>query len=213
MPGRPTNWAGNVVFTAERVHRPRTVEELQALVSGSERVRALGTAHSFNRIADTPGVLVSTADLTVARPDIDIDTGRASVTVSAGIRYGELAVRLQAAGYAVPNLGSLPHISVAGACATATHGSGDANGNLATAVSAMEMVTAGGEMLTLSRDTGGAADDRFRGAVVGLGALGVATSLTLDVIPAFDVRQHVYDDLPAWPARPASRRSSPAATA
>ncbi len=198
--GRPANWAGNVVFTADRVHRPRTVEELQALVAASERIHALGTGHSFSRIADTPGVLVSAADLPTV---IDIDTRRASVKVSAGVRYGELAVRLQAAGYALPNLGSLPHIGVAGACATATHGSGDHNGNLATAVSAIEMVTADGELAVLRRGCDGDngakpdGDGGFAGAVVGLGALGVVTSMTLDIVPTFDVRQYVYEDLPA----------------
>jgi xylitol oxidase len=189
--GRPANWAGNVVFTADRVRRPRTIEELRALVAASERVRAVGTGHSFSRIADTPGVLVSVAGLP---PVIDIDTGRASVKVSAGVRYGDLAVRLHAAGYALHNLGSLPHISVAGACATATHGSGDRNGNLATAVSAIEMVTADGKVAVLRR---GDDDAGFAGAVVGLGALGVVTTVTLDLVPAFDVRQYVYEDLPA----------------
>ncbi len=189
--GRLANWAGNVVFTAGRVHRPRTIEELQALVAASEQIHAIGTGHSFSRVADTPGVLVSVADLPTV---IDIDPGRASVRVSAGVRYGELAVRLQAAGFALHNLASLPHISVAGACATATHGSGDRNGNLATAVSAIEMVTAAGELAVLRRDRDSGV---FPGAVVGLGALGVVTSMTLDIVPAFDVRQYVYEGLPA----------------
>ena len=197
MSGRPTNWAGNVVFGADRVHRPRTMEELRILIAGSERVRALGTGHSFNSIADTSGVLVSTAGLPRV---IDIDPERATVTVGAAIRYGELAVRLHAAGYALRNLGSLPHISVAGACATATHGSGDHNGNLATAVAGIEMVTADGDVTVLRRGGGDVHDavaGPLLGAVVGLGAIGVVTSLTLDIVPTFDVRQYVYDDLPA----------------
>jgi len=116
------------------------------------------------------------------------------VTVSAGIRYGELAVRLHAEGYALRNMASLPHISIAGACATGTHGSGDGNGNLATAVSALEMVTAQGDVVALSR----AADaGQFRGAVVGLGALGIVTRLALDIVPSFDLRQYVYEELSA----------------
>jgi alditol oxidase len=190
MTGRPTNWAGNITFSARRFHRPSALEQLQHLVSESDRVRALGTGHSFNRIADTSGDLVSLADLPQI---IEIDADRANVTVGGGVRYGELAEYLQRAGYAVHNLGSLPHISVAGACATGTHGSGDGNGNLATAVSAMEMVSADGELVTLGRDTDA---DHFRGSVVGLGALGIVTSLTLDIVPAFEIRQWVYDDLP-----------------
>src|SRR5207253_10526706 len=123
-------WAGNITFSAQRFHRPSTLEGLQHLVSESGQVRALGTGHSFNRIADTAGDLISLADLPQT---IEIDAGQASVTVGGGVRYGELASYLQREGYALHNLGSLPHISVAGACATGTHGSGDANGNLATA--------------------------------------------------------------------------------
>jgi xylitol oxidase len=184
------NWAGNVEFSARELRRPASVAELRDLVAGSDRVRALGTGHSFSPIADTPGVLVSTAGLP---PVIDIGRGGA-VTAGGGVRYGELAIRLHAAGRALHNLASLPHISVAGACATATHGSGDGNGNLATAVSAVELVTADGGLLTLRRDTDG---DRFRGAVAGLGCLGIVTRLTLDTVEPFEISQQVYEDLPA----------------
>ena len=187
---RLTNWAGNVTFSTRRLHRPVSVAELQRLVAGAGRVRALGTGHSFSAIADSPGALVSVDGLPKV---IRIDPERATATVSAGLRYGELAGRLDRAGWALRNLGSLPHISVAGACATGTHGSGNANGSLATAVSALEMVTAGGDIMKLSREADGAA---FAGAVVALGALGIVTSLTLDLVPAFGIRQYVYEKLP-----------------
>jgi xylitol oxidase len=187
---RRTNWAGNVAFGARRFHRPSSVPELQHLVASGRQVRALGTGHSFNRLADTPGDLVSLAGLPRV---IEVDTTNASVTVGAGLVYGELAAELNAAGRALRNLASLPHISVAGACATGTHGSGEHNGNLATAVSAATMVTADGDLVTVSRDGD---PDRFSGAVVGLGALGIVTRMTLDTLPAFEVRQYVYDDLP-----------------
>jgi xylitol oxidase len=190
-PARPVNWAGNVEFRAAQVRRPRSLAELQALVAGSTHARALGTGHSFNEIADTDGELISAAGLP---PVADIDAAAGTVTAAAGVTYGDLARRLNAAGWAVPNLASLPHISVAGACATATHGSGDRNRNLAAAVRAVELVTADGGLVTLDRDADPA---RFPGAVVGLGALGVVTALTLDLVPAFAVRQYVYDDLPA----------------
>jgi xylitol oxidase len=180
-----------VEFRAAEVRRPRTVAGLQAMVAGSTHARALGTGHSFSRIADTPGELISAAGLP---PVTSIDTAAATVTVGAGVKYGDLAHRLNAAGWALPNLGSLPHISVAGACATATHGSGDRNRNLPAAVRALDLVTADGSLLTLERD---ADPGRFPGAVVGLGALGIVTTLTLDLVPAFQVRQYVYDDLPA----------------
>jgi alditol oxidase len=185
------NWAGNVVFHAARVHRPRTVAGLTAVVAQSVRVHALGTGHSFNRIADTDGELVLTAGLPAVA---DIDSGAATVTVGGGVTYGDLAQRLNAAGWALPNTASLPHISVAGACATGTHGSGNRNGNMATAVRALEMVTGDGELVTLTREADG---DRFHGAVVGLGSLGIVTTLTLGLVPAFEVRQYVYEGLPA----------------
>ncbi|SBT45664.1 FAD-binding protein [Micromonospora auratinigra] len=182
------NWAGNVHYRAARRHAPTTVDELRRLVTGARRVRALGTGHTFNRLGDTTGDLVSTAGLP---PTVELDRERGTVTVAAGLRHGDLATRLHADGYALANLASLPHISVAGAVATATHGSGRANGNLATAVAGLELVTADGDLITLDRT-----DRRFAGAVVGLGALGVVTRLTLDVVPTFDIRQYVRLGLP-----------------
>jgi xylitol oxidase len=183
-----TNWARNVTFQATHVHRPTTVEELQAIVAGSSRARALGTGHSFSTVADTTGDLISVAELPRS---VSVDADEATVTTSAGISYGELAGMLHARGWALPNLGSLPQISVAGACATGTHGSGRRLGCLATAVSRLQMVGPDGELATISR---GAAE--FAGAVVALGSLGVVTSVTLDVVPTFDVRQMVYVGLP-----------------
>lgn len=179
------NWAGNIVYCARNFHQPRSVAELQALVAGSERVRAVGTGHSFNRIADTTGDLISLAALP-PRTEIGDD----SVTVAAGMRFGEIVGPLDAAGRALPNLGSLPHISVAGACATGTHGSGDGNHVLGAYVRELELVGADGELRTMRRG-----DPGFPGAVVALGALGIVTSLTLDTVPAFGMRQFVREGL------------------
>jgi len=190
MATRTTNWAGNIAFSAERLHYPRSLEELQKLVAASTRIRPLGTGHSFNRIADTSGEIVSVAGL--PRMCV-VDREREIVTVSGGIRYGEIAAGLHEAGFALPSLGSLPHISVAGAIATGTHGSGNAVGSLASAVTALQVVTADGQLTEMSR---GAGDDEFSGWVVSLGALGVVTRVTLQLVPAFEVRQWVYDDLP-----------------
>ena len=192
MPPRVTNWAGNVVFAAHRLAAPASLGELQDLVAASDRVRVLGAGHSFNRIADTP--VCSSRWPACHRPS-NIDPGRAAVT-----RRGRGAIRgagpaTARAGYALPSLASLPHLSVAGACATATHGSGDANGNLATGVSAIELIAATGELVALRRDADG--DAVPRRPSVSLGALGVVTRLTLDVVPAFEVRQYVYKELPA----------------
>ncbi|MFB6719212.1 D-arabinono-1,4-lactone oxidase [Kribbella sp. NPDC056345] len=179
------NWAGNVEFSSV-LERPRSVAELQELVARSEKVRVLGTGHSFNRIADTPGTLVSIADL----PKV-LEIGTSGVTVSAGLRYGEITAALQARGLALHNLGSLPHISVAGACSTGTHGSGDTNRPLADAVYAIKFVDSSGELVTLTRD-----DPDFNGAVISLGALGVIVSLTLNVERTYEISQVVYDGLP-----------------
>jgi len=191
LSGRRANWAGNIVYRASELAEPADLAGLQAAVRDHPQVRAVGAGHSFNRIADTPGVLISLARLPA---EISIDAERAAATVPGGLTYQELAPRLTAAGWALPTLASLPQLTVAGACATATHGSGDGNGNLATQVSGMQLVTADGGLRTLRRDAGG---DQFRGAVVALGALGVVATLTLDLVPAFEVRQYVYLGLPA----------------
>ena len=191
LSGRRANWAGNIVYRASELARPADLAGLQAVVRKHQQVRAVGAGHSFNRIADTPGVLVS---LDALPTEISIDPDRAAVTVPGGLTYQQLGPRLTAAGWALRSLASLPQLTVAGACATASHGSGDGNGNLATAVSGMRLVTADGELRALRRDADG---ERFRGAVVGLGALGVVATLTLDLVPAFEVRQYVYQGLPA----------------
>ena len=184
------NWAGNVTYGAAVLHRPTSVEQVQEVVAGSRRVRALGSGHSFSRVADTDGDLVSLAGLPAR---VEVADDRRSVTVSGGLRYGEVAPRLHATGLALHNLGSLPHICVAGAVATGTHGSGDRCGSLATAVTGLQLVTADGELVRLSREQDG---DRFDGCVVALGCLGVVTALTLRVGPTYDVVQRVYEDLP-----------------
>lgn len=184
------NWAGNVTYSSTQLHRPRTVEQLQELVSRSSRIRPLGTGHCFNRLADTTGEFVSVRDL---GSGIRIEPDTRTVGVWGGLKYAEVADQLHASGFGLHNLGSLPHISVAGACSTATHGSGNRNGNLATAVVGMEMVRADGELLDLNWEN---SPGRLAGSVVGLGALGVVTRLTLAIEPAFELRQDVWLDLP-----------------
>lgn len=183
-----TNWAGNYTYRAERLDVAGGVTEIREIVRRSNRLKPLGSRHSFNDIADSPGEQISLKTL----DEMAVDPKSRTVTVGAGVTYGQLGPYLDAHGFALHNLASLPHISVAGACATATHGSGTQNGNLATPVSAVEFVTADGEIAALSRDRDG---DRFRGAVVHLGALGVVTKLTLDVQPSFQMRQLVYENL------------------
>ena len=188
MTGAGSNWAGSYAYRAARVHEPTTVEELQELVAAAREIRVLGTRHSFNDIADS-AELVSLAGLPV-----DLELGEGTVTFGAGLRYGDLAAALEEHGLALHNLASLPHISVAGAVATATHGSGERNGNLATAVAALEWVGSDGELRRAARG-----EPDFDGLVVSLGAIGAITRVTLDVEPSYQVAQRVYEDL-SWDA-------------
>jgi len=186
------NWAGNYTYRAVSALEPATVEELQQLLPALRHAKALGARHSFNSIADTAGSQISLAHFKSISLDTS-DPSHPTVTIDAGVTYGELAPWLHAQGFAVPNLASLPHISVIGACVTATHGSGIANQCLSAAVSALDLVTASGELLRLSRS---ARPDIFPGVVVALGALGIVTSLTLDLSPTFQIAQTVYENLP-----------------
>ncbi|HMH59617.1 MAG TPA: FAD-binding protein, partial [Galbitalea sp.] len=185
------NWAQSHRFAAQKVQRPANGAEVRELILRGGPIRALGSRHSFTDLADTAGRLVS---LDRFEPDLVIDEDTRTASFSAGLRYGDLATELQARGWALHNLASLPHISVAGAVATGTHGSGDHNGNLSTAVAAIEFLDGAGELVRLSRT-----DADFDGAVVSVGALGIVTRITLDLEPTFDVRQDLYDDLP-WDA-------------
>jgi xylitol oxidase len=185
-----TNWAGNYRYRTGTLHRPSTLARVQEVVAAAPRVRVLGSRHSFTDLADSEE-LVSLEELPA---DVAVDRTAGTVSFSAGLRYGELAETLEREGLALANLASLPHISVAGAVATATHGSGDAKGNLATSVAALELVTSSGELLTVSRG-----DPDFDGLVVGLGALGAVTRVTLDVESAYQVGQRVFEALP-WDA-------------
>ncbi|WJL96572.1 FAD-binding protein [Microbacterium sp. ET2] len=186
-----TNWAGNLTYRAARIAEPTDEAELSAILdrarSDGTTVRVLGSRHSFNDIADTDGVIISLAALATAG-QVSVAPDRKTVRIPAGIRYGDLVPVLEREGLALANLASLPHISVAGAVQTGTHGSGDSVGALGTQVAAVELLTAAGERITLTRG-----EDGFDGAVVGLGALGIVTHLRLDVEPHFAVAQTVFE--------------------
>src|SRR5579863_10004922 len=188
QPALHENWAGNITYSTDHVHMPANLDQVRDVVKSCNKLRAVGSRHSFNRIADSSQNQISLQHL----DQIDIHHDARTVTVDAGVKYGQLAPVIDARGYALHNLASLPHISVAGAIATATHGSGIHNGNLATAVRALEVVTANGDIVKISRDKDG---DQFLGAVVSLGAIGVVTRVTLDLLPTFQVAQTVYQNL------------------
>ncbi len=184
------NWAGNYRYKARTIHRPATVEQLQEIVSRAPRVRVLGSRHSFSDIADSDELV----SLERIHRHAVMDRDAMTVSLGGATTYGELAGELGRHELALANLSSLPHIAVAGAISTATHGSGDGNGNLASAVAGLELVTSEGELLRTSRD-----DPAFAGLVVGLGAVGALVGVSLDVEPSYEVRQRVFEGLP-WDA-------------
>jgi alditol oxidase len=182
-------WSGTYRFTAQTVIAARTIDDVRRAVTAGGRVRALGTRHSFNDLADNGETLVT---VTGIAPEPVLDETARTVTVGAGITYGALAAWLQERGWALPNLGSLPHISVAGATATGTHGSGTRNRILSAAIAGLEYVDADGELRHAGR-----ADPAFDGMPVGLGAFGIVVRITLDVQPTYLIRQDVYAG-PTW---------------
>jgi xylitol oxidase len=184
------NWAGNLTFSTNNVFYPKTVPEVQALVKKCANLRGLGTRHCFNSIADSKYNLISSNNLNNI---LSLNTKDNTLTVEGGIKYGELSPWLDKKGFALHNLASLPHISVAGSISTATHGSGVKNGNLSSAVRGLEIVIADGSLVKLSKEKDG---ETFNAAVVGLGALGIITQVTLAVQPSYMMRQQVFLKLP-----------------
>lgn len=182
-----TTWAGTHTFGAQRLHVPRTLEEAQEVVARAPRIRALGSRHSFHDLADSPGDLITLREVELP---LEVDGATGTAVVNGSQTYGAVAVELDAAGYALPAMASLPHIAVAGAVATATHGSGNRTPCLAGAVGAVELIGPDGELRWLERG-----DPDFPGAVVALGALGVVARLRLQVEPTFQVRQDVVNGI------------------
>lgn len=179
------NWAGNIKYLADDLHEPSTIDELRSIIKNNNRIKPQGTSHSFNGIDNSTFAFVRLSKMNQV---VSLDEANMTLTVQAGIRYGELCKYLEAKGYALHNLASLPHISVGGSIATATHGSGDRNGNLSTAVRGMKIMNAAGDLID--------AGDDLSSAIVHLGALGVVTEVTLAIQPTFQVRQYVYQYLP-----------------
>jgi len=183
------NWAGNVEYSTANLYAAKSVEEVKEYVRQQSKMKVLGTRHCFNTIADSKDAFLS---LTEMQDPPLLDEAARTVTVEANVTYGRLAPFLQAKGYALHNLASLPHISVAGACSTGTHGSGEKNGNLSTAVRALQIVTAAGDFVDVHKKDG----EKFNAAVVGLGALGAITRVMLELQPTFQAKQYVYENMP-----------------
>jgi alditol oxidase len=182
------NWAGNIAYSARTFHAPRSVDDVQSIVRRATKVRAVGSRHSFNTIADTDADLISLAHLNRI---ISIDSDARTVTVEGGATYRDIGKQIDTAGFALANLASLPHVTIVGACATGTHGSGNTNPGLAAAIASLTLVTADGDLVTLKRG-----DAEFNGAPVNVGALGIVVEVTLDLVPRYEARQEVFLELP-----------------
>lgn len=181
------NWAGNLLYNSKNYFQPETVEQIQQLVKSSKRIKTLGSRHCFNSIADCDETHLSLAKMNKM---LAIDKDEMTATIEGGAQYSDFCVELNEAGFALQNLASLANISVVGACATATHGSGVNNQGLASSISKIEFVDGTGEIVTLNRQS-----EKFKGAVVNLGALGVVTKLNLDIKRSFQVRQDLFENL------------------
>ena len=185
-----SNWAGNITYSTANVSFPSSVQEVQALVAGHEKIRGLGSRHSFNLIADSRYRQISLQNL---RKVTRIDSEGRRVTVQGGVRYGDICTEIDEEGLAFHNLASLPHISIPGACATATHGSGIQNGGLATAVSGLHIVTANGDKISIDARQD---SNLLEAMVVSLGAFGIITEVQLDLQPTYTMKQVVYRNMP-----------------
>ena len=182
------NWSKNVDFNDRGYLQPDSLSELQELIRSNAKIRARGTAHCFNEIANTSSYAINLAKMPRV---IEVSAETKSVKVSPGLTYGELAPVLHSQGWALNNLASLPHISIAGSISTGTHGSGIKNQNLANQVLSLDMVTAEGELRHIDRTS-----PAFNALVVGLGLGGIVYQYELKIEPTFEVRQVIYPDIP-----------------
>lgn len=183
------NWVGNLQYNSKKYFQPERVGQIQELVKNSKRIKTLGSRHCFNSIADCDETHLSLAKMNKM---LAIDENEMTVTIEGGAQYSDFCVELNEAGFALPNLASLANISVVGACATATHGSGVNNQSLASSISEIELVDGNGGIITLSRQKDA---EKFNGVVVNIGAIGIVTKLKLDIEKSFQVRQDLFENL------------------
>ena len=180
------NWAGNQQCTPERIERPATERGLVRIVkqaaAAGQRVKVVGSGHSFTGIALTDGRLIKLDDYGRV---LSIDREKQTATVQAGITIARLSQQLDKQGLALENLGDINYQSISGAISTATHGTGRALGGIATQVTALRLITGDGSIVDCSADK---EPDIFSAARVGLGALGIISTVTLRCVKAFNLR-------------------------
>ena len=177
-----TNWAGDQSCHPIAIERPRTLDELRRLVADAgdagRTIRAAATGHSFTDIALTDGVMVRLDHLTRTL-DFDGETGL--FRVEGGVVLAELNRAMHQSGVAFENLGDIDRQTVAGSVSTGTHGTGERFQNVSAQIAALELVTAGGELVTIDESE----PDLLRAARVGLGALGIIYSVTVRTVPSY----------------------------
>ncbi|MEU3726523.1 D-arabinono-1,4-lactone oxidase [Streptomyces sp. NPDC031705] len=177
------NWAGNVRATPARVVTPASVGELQEAVRRAAeeglRVKAVGTGHSFTAAAATDGVLVRPQALSGV---LSVDRAAGTVTVAAGTALKDLNRDLARQGLSLTNMGDIMEQTVSGATSTGTHGTGRDSASIAAQIRALELVTADGRLMTCSEKEN---PEVFAAARLGIGALGILTSITFAVEPLF----------------------------
>jgi len=184
------NWSESFQFSATEIATPESTEALQTVIAEAPTAKAIGTRHSFNAVADSPGgVLVDVS--TLRDVHLAIDHEQMTASVPAGWTYSQAVRELEAAGVALGNLASLPHISVAGATATGTHGSGDRNPMMSAEIVGVEVVDGEGQLRVV-----GEGHPDLGALSLGLGAFGVFTRVVFAVRPTFQVQQDYYRSAP-----------------
>jgi len=180
------NWAGNQKASPLSIESPRSVGELAALVASAselgQKVKAVGSGHSFTSAAATNGRMVRLESLSGI---LNVDRAKCQVTVGAGTRLSDLNTLLHSEGLALANLGDIAYQTVAGAISTSTHGTGKALTGLAGQVVAMKLINGQGEIIECSKSVN---PQIFDVARVSVGALGIITEYTLQAVPSFRLR-------------------------
>lgn len=204
---RTSNWSGTVAWDDCEVLEPTTIGELQSIIAYSPKVRVIGSAHSFTPLVRSSGRVKPTLlSLRHIPRTWSLDEKKKTVTVDAATTYSELCHALDKTGFALPNTSSLSHFQIAGAIATATHGSsGSRNGRLtrsglADTVVGLEIVGPDGTIRNVNKG-----HPQFSSSVVSLGMVGVVTRVTLSLVDDYDVIQRVYGK---WPPTPTGTLSA-----
>ena len=187
----PQNWAKTVYYN-HTIHYPKTVEEIQHILQYHAKIRVLGSMHSFNNITKLPqefnGVYISMSNMNQV---IKCCRGE-RVTIQPGITFGELGEYLHERNFGFHNMASLPHITVGGAISTGTHGAGVFNGNLASHVMQVKLISADGKLRTYRIGQ----DPEFQHIPVSFGLAGIIVEIELDIVPDYDIQQCIYENLP-----------------